>query len=143
MKGYEWVGWKNDTVKGTTGPVEIIFRFEQVRNFTHMVLHCNNLFSKDVQVFSVATISFSVAGIYYQEPPIVFRYMPDTVMELARPIYIRLNNRVAKFIKVQLTFAARWLMISEVTFESVPVIPEPPPEIPPPDKPSGSGVGSQ
>ena len=71
-QGYEWVGWKNDAVKGTTGPVEIIFQFEQVRNFTHMVLHCNNLFSKDVQVFSVATIWFSVGGVYYQEPPITF-----------------------------------------------------------------------
>ena len=48
--GYEWVGWRNDTY-GTDGkPVEMIFEFDSVRNFSAIILHTNNMFSKDVQV---------------------------------------------------------------------------------------------
>jgi hypothetical protein len=45
--GYEWVGWKNES---GARPVEIVFEFDRVRNFSAIHLHANNLFSKDVQV---------------------------------------------------------------------------------------------
>lgn len=48
--GYEWVGWRNDSNGMSGKPVEMTFEFETVRNFTSMVLHTNNMFSKDVQV---------------------------------------------------------------------------------------------
>ena len=44
--------------------------------------------------------------------------MPDIVMELARPVYIRLNGKIGKYVKVELTFEAKWIMISEVTFSA-------------------------
>jgi hypothetical protein len=44
------VGWRNDTVGMAGHPVEIVFEFDRVRNFSAMYLHTNNLFSKDVQV---------------------------------------------------------------------------------------------
>lgn len=47
-KGFEWVGWRNDSSAGK--PVEMIFEFDSVRNFSAMVLHTNNMYSKDVQV---------------------------------------------------------------------------------------------
>lgn len=51
ISGYEWVGWRNDTFGGGAGkPVEMVFEFDTVRNFTSMLLHTNNMFSKDVQV---------------------------------------------------------------------------------------------
>ena len=46
--GYEWVGWKN-TTRGKD-PVEIIFYFDSVKNFSSMSFYVNNFFSKDVQV---------------------------------------------------------------------------------------------
>lgn len=46
--GYEWIGWRNDTLAGR--PVEITFEFETVRNFSAVIIHTNNMFSKDVQV---------------------------------------------------------------------------------------------
>ena len=46
-KGYEWVGWKNDTV--ARQPVVITLEFDHVRNFTMLWLHCNNLFSKAIR----------------------------------------------------------------------------------------------
>jgi len=47
-KGYQWVGWKDDS--GIRPPVEIIFQFDSVRNFSGVTFHCNNMFSREVQV---------------------------------------------------------------------------------------------
>jgi discoidin domain receptor family protein 2 len=43
-----WVGWRN--VTGSSGPVEMTFEFDDVRNFTEVSLHMSNKFSADVQV---------------------------------------------------------------------------------------------
>lgn len=52
------MGWRNDTY-GTDGkPVEMIFEFDSVRNFSAIVLHTNNMFSKDVQVSQFELDSF-------------------------------------------------------------------------------------
>ena len=54
----------------------------------------------------------------YQEP-VVFDYMRDTFMEFARKAIIAVEpQRCAKFVKLVLYFDARWLLISEVRFES-------------------------
>jgi len=45
--GYEWIGWRNDT---PGPPLEIVFEFEGIRNFSAAHLHTNNMFTKDVQV---------------------------------------------------------------------------------------------
>lgn len=50
ITGYEWVGWRNDTFGMAGKPVEMVFEFDTVRNFSAMILHTNNMFSKDVQV---------------------------------------------------------------------------------------------
>ena len=115
-KGYEWVGWKNDSIEQP--PVQLIFAFDQVRNFTSLRIYCNNLFTKDVRVFRRATVHFSIGGQYYQEKPVVYDYMRDTLMEFARPVIIHLPNRIAKFVRILLYFDARWIMVSEVKFES-------------------------
>ncbi|XP_055955868.1 discoidin domain-containing receptor 2 isoform X2 [Patella vulgata] len=116
MKGYEWVGWKNES--GKTKPIEIIFKFDTVRNFSGLSLHCNNHYSKDVWVFRKAEIFFSIGGKYYNTTPIVFEFVRDEYFENARPVLIRLNHRVGKFIKLNLYFESRWIMISEVQFTS-------------------------
>lgn len=118
-KGYEWVGWKNESGQ-VTRPVEITFEFDRVRNFSAMYLHTNNLFSKDVQVFSHAKVYFSIGGRYYNGEPVHFSYMPDLIMEHARNVTIKLHNRIGRFIKLQMFFASKWIMISEVSFDSVP-----------------------
>lgn len=48
--GYEWIGWRNDTPGLLGKPVEIVFEFDTVRNFSAIVLHTNNMYTKDVQV---------------------------------------------------------------------------------------------
>ena len=43
-----WVGWRNDSRNGQ--PIEIIFEFDAVRDFTSLSLFVNNQFTKDVKV---------------------------------------------------------------------------------------------
>ena len=50
FQGFEWVGWSNDSVGVPGKPVELTFQFDSVRNFSAMVLHTNNMFTKGVQV---------------------------------------------------------------------------------------------
>lgn len=116
IKGYEWVGWKNESI--ANGLVEMIFKFDGKRNFTGMTLHCNNLFSKDVRIFRSAHLSFSENAKLFPAPSVDYRQTMDVVVEQARNVIIPLNNGVGHYVKVQLYFDSRWMMISEVQFES-------------------------
>ena len=117
MKGYEWVGWKNDTLVDP-GPVTIVFKFDTVRKFKSMKLFCNNYFSKDVRVFHVAVVYYSIGGQYFTKKKDKFNFIRDTVVEYARYVQIRLDGIVARFIKIELYFDAKWILISEVQFDS-------------------------
>ncbi|KAG7191216.1 hypothetical protein KM043_013191 [Ampulex compressa] len=118
-KGYEWIGWRNDTATVLGRPVEITFEFDCLRNFTAIHLHMNNYFTKDVQVFSHAKVYLGLGDDQFNNEPVHFSYIPDTVLEQAREVTIKLHSRAGKFLKLQLYFAARWIMLSEVSFESV------------------------
>ncbi|XP_006568429.1 discoidin domain-containing receptor 2 isoform X2 [Apis mellifera] len=110
-----WVGWRNDT-RGQ--PVEIKFEFDKVREFSAIHIYCNNQFTKDVQIFSQIDILFSIGGKYYTGEPITYTYMEDKIFESSRNITIKLHHRVGKYVKLRLHFSDRWIMISEVTFDS-------------------------
>ncbi|XP_076749546.1 discoidin domain-containing receptor 2 isoform X1 [Xylocopa sonorina] len=118
-KGYEWVGWRNDTPNMLGHPVEITFEFDYSRNFTAIHLHMNNYFTKDVQVFSYAKVYLGAGANQFNGEPVHFSYIPDLVLEQARDVTIKLHSRAGRFLKLQLYFAARWIMLSEVIFESV------------------------
>ena len=146
-KGFEWIGWKNDS--NDRGPIQIIFEFEKVRNFTSVRFHANNMFSKDVshlfsfshvfvslclsgtttsplntqyfmqvRIFRKAVLHFGVTSAGYQRVPVVFDFMRDTLIEYARNVIIHIPHRFGRFLKMELHFDARWMMISEVYFES-------------------------
>ncbi|XP_018324973.1 discoidin domain-containing receptor 2-like isoform X2 [Agrilus planipennis] len=119
--GYEWVGWRNDTSPWAGHPLEMLFEFDKVRNFSAIHFHVNNFFSKEVQIFSHAKAFFSVSGNVFGAEPVHFSYMPDVILEHARNVTIKLHHRIGRLLKVQLYFAARWILISEVSFTSVPV----------------------
>ncbi|KAH0950275.1 hypothetical protein HN011_010579, partial [Eciton burchellii] len=110
-----WVGWRNDS-RGQ--PVEIKFEFDKVREFSAVHVYCNNQFTRDVQVFSQVDILFSIGGRYYTGEPITYTYMEDKIFETSRNITIKLHHRVGKFVKLRLHFSDRWIMVSEVTFDS-------------------------
>ncbi|CAB3360448.1 Hypothetical predicted protein [Cloeon dipterum] len=115
-RGQGWVGWRNDTRNGK--PVEIKFEFDKVREFNTLHIYCNNHFTKDIQVFAEAKVFFSVGGQQFLGDPITYTYIEDRIFETSRNISIKLHHRVGRFVKLQLHFAAKWIMISEVTFDS-------------------------
>lgn len=47
--------------------------------------------------------------------------MPDFVLENARDVIIHLYHRAGMFVKFDLNFASKWMFISEVTFNTLPV----------------------
>ncbi|KAG7165703.1 Discoidin domain-containing receptor 2-like 2 [Homarus americanus] len=104
-RGYEWVGWKNNSRQGQ--PVEITFEFDSIRNFT--------------AVFSSARVSFSIGGEHYHaQSSVEYEFQVDRIFENARNVTIKFPMAAARFLKLQLFFALKWIMISEVTFDSVP-----------------------
>ncbi|XP_050420548.1 discoidin domain-containing receptor tyrosine kinase B-like isoform X3 [Adelges cooleyi] len=118
-KGNGWIGWRKESF--TKGFIELIFEFDEVRNFSAVHIFTNNFFSKNVQVFSKARVQFSIGGQHFHGRSVWYTYMPDTVLENARDVDIQLHNHVGKFVKIQLFFSNKWIMISEVKFDSEPL----------------------
>ncbi|XP_073975593.1 discoidin domain-containing receptor 2-like isoform X2 [Rhodnius prolixus] len=118
-KGNGWIGWKNESFPKKF--IELTFEFDTVRNFSLVNIFTNNCFTKQVQVFSKARIWFSIGGSVFSGRSVSYSYMPDKVLENARNVTIHLRNHLAKYVKLQLYFASKWIMISEVTFESEPI----------------------
>lgn len=80
IKGYEWVGWRNDSLAGLghskspphspkegtskaghhhQSTVELLFRFDGARNFSQAFIHCFSN-GRDVRVFRSATFLFAL-----------------------------------------------------------------------------------
>lgn len=81
-------------------------------------LHVYDLFLLFPQVFSYAKVYLGTGGNQFTGEPVHFSYIPDQVLEQAREVTIKLHSRGGRFLKLQLYFAARWIMLSEVIFES-------------------------
>lgn len=118
-KGHGWVGWNNHSMDGE--PVELLFKFSSVRNLSTVHLHVNNFFSRHVQVFSRVRLRFSVGGLIYSPRTVNYVYVPDLALEAARNVTVRIPHVCARYVKLQLWFAAQWILVSEVTFESEPL----------------------
>ncbi len=116
-KGYEWVGWKNDS-SVHNGPIEISFEFDRVYNFTAVQIHGNNLYSKDVRMFRKVEVFFSIGGRYYIDEPVRYEYERDLLFEYDRNVTIPIPRKVGRFVKLRLWFDSRWILISEVGFIS-------------------------
>ncbi|XP_031767300.1 discoidin domain-containing receptor 2-like isoform X3 [Galleria mellonella] len=114
-KNSAWVGWRNDS--RPTPPI-ITFEFDKVREFSAVHLYCNNKFMRDVQVFSEAIISFSIGGRHFQNEPIRYTYVQDNIFENSRNVSIKLHHRIGKWVRIELHFSARWILISEIVFDS-------------------------
>lgn len=68
----------------------------------------------------MAKVLFSIGGKRFNRgEPITYEYIEDRIFETARNITIKLHHRVGRYVKLQLFFAAKWVMISEISFDSV------------------------
>jgi len=110
-----WVGWSNDTGRY----ISIKFQFDSIRQINRVTIHTNNLFSKEILIFKSAIISFSLNNdeTNYSNS-VIYQHIRDDIFEIARPILIELNNHIGKFVRLDLYFDSKWLLISEITFDS-------------------------
>ncbi|XP_046678301.1 LOW QUALITY PROTEIN: discoidin domain-containing receptor 2-like [Homalodisca vitripennis] len=114
--GSRWVGWLNDSQDSE--PLEIIFEFDGVREFSAMHLHTSHVVTRDVQVFSEAMVYLSLDGERYQATPVKFHPVVERPRDFTANVTIPLHNRIGRFVKVQLRFSSRWILLSEVSFDS-------------------------
>ncbi len=70
------------------------------------------------QVFSEARVYFSADGKVYSGDPVIVKPKEDCIFEEPRNITIKLHRKIAQYVKLQLFWAAKWILISEVTFEA-------------------------
>uniref|UniRef100_A0A3B3ZKB8 receptor protein-tyrosine kinase n=1 Tax=Periophthalmus magnuspinnatus TaxID=409849 RepID=A0A3B3ZKB8_9GOBI len=112
--GYDYVGWKNQSL----AQVDIEFTFEKTRNFTHMKVHSNNMFSRGVKIFSSVSCAFKprLQGPYGAER-VAFRTVLDDRNPSARYVTVPLG-RAARVVHCSFTFADMWMMFSEISFHS-------------------------
>jgi len=121
-RGYEWVGWRRrDDPDDRADFVELAFRFDALRNFSAVSFHANNQFTRDVGVFRAARLTFSGAGTDLtglRSGTVNYAYLRDDVIEYARMVPVTLHHQVGDHVAVRLYFDAKWIIISEVQFES-------------------------
>ncbi|CAF3512842.1 unnamed protein product [Rotaria socialis] len=110
-----WIGWSNESNTHVT----IIFQFDYIRQMNRVTIHTNNVFSKQISIFKTAVVTFSINGerTSYSNA-IISEQNRDELFDIARPILIQLNNHIAKYVRLDLYFDSKWLLISEITFDS-------------------------
>ena len=70
------------------------------------------------QIFSLVRVFFSEGGQMYQWSPVVSYPRAVRANDETRNISVNLSGRAARFVKIQLFFSARWILISEIQFIS-------------------------
>ena len=101
------------------GPLQIDFTFKNIRQFRTVIIHINNHYTRDIQIFSRAKIYFSnEEGKFGDDRAVDYLYMPNAMVEDARNVSINLHGEHGKYVMIQLFFAAKWILISEISFVS-------------------------
>ncbi|KRX94918.1 Discoidin domain-containing receptor 2 [Trichinella pseudospiralis] len=115
---FRWVGWR----RSLTGHwLDIKFIFNELRNFTSVQLHCAHFNRKSVAIFSAAQLFFVQDQQQQQHQPL--EYSPSGEISSGRGvrwIVIPVQHQTAKILQIRLFFAAEWLLISEIEFDSTP-----------------------
>jgi len=98
-----------------------VFRLDSTRSLTAVRIHCNNAFGRDVGVFSSAELHFSIGGKVFdvRSQPVYYMAARDAVVEQPRYVTVPIEPpRAARFVRLLLYFDRRWIMISEVHFDT-------------------------
>ncbi|XP_028984759.2 epithelial discoidin domain-containing receptor 1 isoform X2 [Betta splendens] len=119
--GYDYLGWSREALGQAS--VDIEFHFEKPRVFYNMQVHSNNRHTQGVRVFRGVECDFKPGILLPWSSPGLSLLVPleDLKDPSSRPISIELDGRVAQIIRCSFYFGDRWLLISEISFFSVPL----------------------
>ncbi|CAB3986121.1 Hypothetical predicted protein [Paramuricea clavata] len=122
LKGDGWVGWSSFLTQSQY--IDITFEFSSVRKFTNVILTANVDKKRDNAVFNRSQIFFSSTQDSLSNASFL-QYCPRDFQAKNDPynanVTLSLCENTARFIKLRLYFSGRWLLISEISFNSVPV----------------------
>ncbi|XP_067169776.1 epithelial discoidin domain-containing receptor 1 isoform X2 [Apteryx mantelli] len=115
--GYDYVGWRRPP--GSRPRLRLDFQFERPRAFRAMQVHCNNMHTRGVSIFSEVECWFKKNLATAWEPTPVTHSLAGAVKDpSARLVTVPLGGRQALFIQCHFFFANEWMLFSEVTFLS-------------------------
>lgn len=66
----------------------------------------------------MAEVWFSLDGERFQRIPVRVALPSDRSRESSRNVTVSLRSRSARFVRIRLFFADKWILLSEVSFES-------------------------
>ncbi|KAG7211120.1 hypothetical protein KM043_010446 [Ampulex compressa] len=113
--GSAWVGWADRET------VELTFEFRELREFGNCTLQAAHLPERGIEVFSELCVWFSHDGAeYHPEPERLEVRRDEGAAALGKDVSIPLRSRIGKFARLELRVRSKWLLIGEVTFETVP-----------------------
>ncbi|XP_026105951.1 epithelial discoidin domain-containing receptor 1-like isoform X1 [Carassius auratus] len=118
--GYDYVGWNQETLGQPT--VDIEFHFEKTRVFHTMQVHSNHRHTQHVRVFNEVVCEFKASLLSPWAEPALSLQVPlsDLHDPSSRTISLPLGGRPAQILRCRFSFSDRWLLISEISFYSMP-----------------------
>ena len=118
-KGKGWVGWSSSL---TTSPyINITFEFSGVRKFKDVTLTVNVDKKRSYAVFNRSEIFFASKEDNFSDTSFL-QYCPRNFengnTSYSKNISLSLCENTARFIKLRLYFGGKWLLLTEIGFNS-------------------------
>ena len=117
-KGKGWVGWSSNL---TTSPyIDIIVEFSDVRKFKDVTLTVNIDKKRSYAVFKRSEI-FLTSNYGFSDTPFLQCFpgnFTDRITPYSKNITLSLCENTARFIKLRLYFGGKWLLLTEISFNS-------------------------
>lgn len=108
-----WVGWNNKN-----RPLTISFEFSQRQEFESVTVTTYCQLDFGVQPFSQMLAYFSGDGLTYHPQYVKVVNKEALMSHQSQNISLGLSQRIGRFVKLELYFDNKWLLISEVSFRS-------------------------
>ncbi|KAK2903220.1 hypothetical protein Q8A67_007933 [Cirrhinus molitorella] len=118
--GYDYMGWNREMLGQPT--VDIEFHFEKTRVFHTMQVHSNHRHTQNVRVFNEVVCEFKASLLSPWAEPALSLQVPlsDLHDPSSRTISLPLGGQPAQILRCRFAFSDRWLLISEISFFSMP-----------------------
>ena len=117
-KGEGWVGWSSSITNASY--IDITFEFSGVRKFKDVTLTVNVDKKRSYAVFQKLEIFFALIEDQFSDTILQYclKRLSDDDIQFKRIVSLPLCENTAMFIKLRLYFGGRWLLITEISFNS-------------------------
>ena len=118
-KGEGWVGWSRDST--TSQYIDITFEFSGVRKFKDVTLSVDVDTKRSYAVFNKSEIFFASSNDGFSDTSFLQfcpRKIPDRDAPYCENVTLPLCENIATFIKLRLYLGGRWLLLTEISFNS-------------------------